>query len=252
MNNPIIVLIPSRFGSSRFPGKALASIQGKAMILHVLDKARTVFENVFVATDDHRIVDVVEKAGGKAILTGNHHHNGTERCAEAVEKIVFRTDSEAIVINLQGDEPFIPSELLSQLAESFSNPDIEIATCVHPVSNRDDIMNPSRVKVVMDNSHNAIYFSRSPIPFAKNHDSESDPAWYHHIGIYGFRLNILKKLVLLEPGILEQKESLEQLRWLENGYKIHCLETNYEGFGVDTPDDLKGIIDNYRSKDKSG
>lgn len=217
------------------------------MVLHVLDKARAVFVNSFVATDDQRIAEVVEAEGGQAILTGIHHRNGTERCAEAVEKTVFNTEPETIVINLQADEPFIPSELLVQLAESFTNPDIGIATIVHPVSVKGGLMNPSRVKVVIDKSHNAMYFSRSPIPFTKESDPKSDHCWFHHIGIYGFRLSILKEIVLLKPGRLEQKESLEQLRWLENGYKIHCIETDYDGFGIDTPEDLKKAVEDRRS-----
>lgn len=209
------------------------------MVLHVLEKARAVFNNVFVATDDKRIAEVVETEGGQAILTGNHHLSGTDRCAEAIEKISMNLDSEAIVINLQGDEPFIPPKLISQLAGVFQNSDIEIATLIHPISTEKDVMNPNRVKVALDKYNNALYFSRSPIPFMKKFDPEADQCWFRHIGIYGFRYSVLKEIVTLSQGRLEQKESLEQLRWLENGYKIHCIETDYDGFGIDTPEDLE-------------
>jgi len=246
MKSKVIVLIPARYGSTRFPGKALCLIHGKAMILHVLDKARAEFDNVFVATDDQRIADVVEKEGGQAIMTGNYHLSGTDRCAEAIDKTSINLHPDTIVINLQGDEPFIPSLLLSKLADTFQNTDIDIATLVHPISLKEDIVNPNRVKVVVDNKLNALYFSRSPIPFMNEFDPESNRTWFQHIGIYGFRLRILKEIVKLSPSWLEQKESLEQLRWLENGYKIRCLETDFEGFGIDTPEDLEKITKDRR------
>jgi len=242
MKNQVIVLIPARFGSSRFPGKVLVPINGKAMVLHVLEKARTVFTNSFVATDDQRVAELVKNEGGQVILTGNHHLSGTDRCAEAVEKISLKLNPDTIVINLQGDEPFIPSKLISDLAKVFQNEDIEIATLIHPISTKDDVLNPNRVKVTLDKNHNALYFSRSPIPFMNKSDSASQHCWFQHIGIYGFRLKVLKEIVTLGQGQLEQQESLEQLRWLENGYKIHCVETDYEGFGIDTPEDMEKAI----------
>ncbi|MEA1878811.1 MAG: 3-deoxy-manno-octulosonate cytidylyltransferase [Bacteroidota bacterium] len=242
MKSQVIVLIPARFDSSRFPGKVLVPINGKAMVLHVLEKALAVFNNVFVATDDKRIAEVVESDGGQAILTGHHHLSGTDRCAEAIEKVSMNLESEAIVINLQGDEPYIPSELITQLAAVFQNRDIEIATLIHPISTEKDVMNPNRVKVALDKYNNALYFSRSPIPYIKKFDPETDQCWFRHIGIYGFRYSVLKEIVTLSQGRLEQKESLEQLRWLENGYKIHCIETDYDGFGIDTPEDLEEAL----------
>lgn len=208
------------------------------MVIHVLDKARAEFENVFVATDDQRIAKLVENNGGKAIMTGIHHKSGTERCAEALENLPQEIDHETIIINLQGDEPFIPSGLIVQLAEVFGKPEIEIATLIHPISKEKDIQNPNRVKVVKDKNNKALYFSRSVIPHPGNSDQKSDNCWYQHIGVYAFRMRVLKEIVKLSPGILEVQESLEQLRWLENGYNIHCLETDYDGFGIDTPEDL--------------
>lgn len=245
MKSPIIVLIPARFSSTRFPGKALALINGKAMVLHVLDKARAVMKNVYVATDDQRIAELVKKEGGQAIMTGKHHRSGTERCAEAIEKTSFNMDQEAIVINLQGDEPFIPSDLISKLAEVFKDPDIEIATLVHQISNQEDLLNANRVKVVKDLNDKALYFSRSLIPYHHEENNVPDVSWFQHIGVYAFRLRILKEIVQLPPGKLEIQESLEQLRWMENGYKIHCLETNYDGFGIDTPEDLEKVNSNF-------
>lgn len=209
------------------------------MVLHVYEKALAAFDNVFIATDDKRVADAVIKEGGRVIMTGNHHLSGTDRCAEAVEKTLMNLDPETIVINLQGDEPFIPSKLISQLAGVFQNKDIEIATLIHPNSSKEDAKNPNRVKVVFDKNHNALYFSRFPIPFIKNPDQTSKYSWFKHIGIYGFRLRVLREIVKLAPGKLEQQESLEQLRWLENSYKIRCVETDYTGFGIDTPDDLR-------------
>lgn len=209
------------------------------MVIHVLDKARAVIKNVFVATDDQRIAELVESEGGQAIMTGKHHDSGSDRCAEAIEKISLNQDLETIIINLQGDEPFIPSILITRLAEVFNDPDVEIATLIHPISKREDLLNPNRVKVVTDTYNRALYFSRSPIPYTTNRDQKTDNYGYQHIGVYAYRLKILNEIVQLEQSELEIKESLEQLRWLENGYRIHCLETDYDGFGIDTPEDLE-------------
>ena len=239
MKNLIIVLIPARFGSTRFPGKALASINGKAMVSHVFDKARAEFDHVFVATDDQRIVDAVESHGGKAILTGLHHQSGTDRCAEAIQKTNLFPGPETIVINLQGDEPFIPSNLLKRLTEAFQEEEVEIATLMHPITDMQDVMNPNRVKVVFDKNNKALSFSRLSKPLSESRDQNSSSLGFQHIGIYAFRLSVLEEIVKLSPSPLEIKESLEQLRWLENGYSIHCIETDYGGFGIDTPEDLE-------------
>ncbi|MBT3244243.1 MAG: 3-deoxy-manno-octulosonate cytidylyltransferase [Bacteroidetes bacterium] len=242
MKSRIIVLIPARFESVRFPGKALADIMGKPMIIHVLENALKAFEDVFVATDDERIEKIVKSAGGQAILTGTHHQSGTERCAEAISLCGIELDSDTIIINLQGDEPLLPSSVIKELAELFKQPDVQIASLVHPIVNPDYISNPNRVKVVLDNYHKALYFSRSPIPYSVNKPSESrSTIMYQHLGIYGYRLRALQEIVKLEPGQLEMSESLEQLRWLENGFTIHCGITDYHGFGIDTPEDLERL-----------
>lgn len=241
MNQSFIVIIPARYASTRFPGKPLAKIQNKAMILHVAEKASTVCQQVYVATDDDRIAKVVSQQGHKVILTGSHHQTGTERCAEAVGQLGELLDSETIVINVQGDEPFLPPQLLTDLANCFTDPACSIATAIHPITHPEAIHNPNRVKVVVDNDHNALYFSRSPIPYPRQGSALS----FQHIGVYAFRSQVLTELVKLEPSLLEQAESLEQLRWLEHGYRIRCVKTNYPGFGIDTPEDLikaEGII----------
>jgi len=204
------------------------------MILHVAEKAGSVCDQVFVATDDERIASLVSHHGLKVILTGSHHRSGTERCAEVLDRLDNQIPSDHIVINLQGDEPFFPPEILTRLANLFADDSCEIATCIHPVTDPEVIMNPNRVKVVTDNRLNALYFSRSPIPYA----GSSKQVGYQHIGIYAYRVNILREIVGLKPGRLEMIESLEQLRWIENGYSIRCLETDYQGFGIDTPEDL--------------
>lgn len=238
MESQIIVLIPARFASTRFPGKPLAQFKGKEIILHVVDKARAVVENVFVATDDPRIAQVVETYGGQAILTGHDHPSGTDRCFEALTKIPFVPEQDAVIINLQGDEPFIPSALLTELANCFQDPEVSIATLVHPISDPEDFQNPNRVKVVLDRKNNALYFSRSPVPYLGNLNTSGQTIGYQHIGVYAFRLASLKKLANLKESLLEKRESLEQLRWLEAGYSIRCLITDYLGFGIDTPEDL--------------
>lgn len=238
MNSAIIVFIPARFGSTRFPGKPLAQLYGKAMIRIVYEKARSVLENVYVATDDQRIADEIAKDKGKVIMTASDHRTGTERIAEAVQGLEARPDDDTIIINLQGDEPFFPAEIILRLEEFMAKKSADIATCIHQITDPEAISNPNRVKVVMNKSEKALYFSRAIIPFSTNPSSISGKI-FQHIGIYAYRLSTLLEIVKLEPGNLEKAESLEQLRWLEHGYNIYCMETDYEGFGIDTPEDLE-------------
>lgn len=237
MKSSIIVCIPARYDSSRLPGKPLAEINGKALVLHVYDKVHAVIEKVYVATDDQRIVDEVIRGNGQVILTDPSHQTGTDRCAEAMESISKDLDQDSVIINVQGDEPFIPTELLFELEKKFSDKSVQIATCVHKITDQNTINNPNRVKVVLNKNNEALYFSRSVIPHQKL-DNKTPSEHYQHIGVYAFRWSTLQKIVKLESSKLELQESLEQLRWLENGYSIHCIITDYNGFGIDTEHDL--------------
>lgn len=243
----VIAIIPARFASTRFPGKPLALIQNKPMIQHVYEKAvhSGLFSEVVVATDDKRIEDVVCAFGGKAIMTSSNHQSGTDRCGEVIQKLDQKFD---IVINIQGDEPFIKKEQLEQLINLFKNPQADIATLKKALTETHDVFNPNVVKVVSDIHKKALYFSRNPIPFARGIDKEKwleGQSYFKHLGLYGYRANVLKKLVQLPPSQLEKTESLEQLRWLENGYSIMIDETPFESIGIDTPEDLRRLNNDY-------
>ncbi len=235
MNPDFIVIIPARFGSTRLPGKALAAIQGKPMVMHVYDNAKKVFDQVFVATDHPTIVETVSGLGGQVILTADHHRSGTERCAEAIHKTGLALTDETVIINLQGDEPLLPPSALSDLSDCFSDEEVSIATLVHPFHSEKDRTNPNRVKAWIGSNGIAINFSRETIAV--------DPgiSCLQHLGVYAFRHSILNQLVNLPPTKREELSSLEQLRWLDNGYAIHCITTDYQGFGIDTPEDYQRI-----------
>ncbi len=242
-----IVIIPARYGSTRFPGKPLADIGGKPMIQRVCEQAAKATGNVWVATDDQRIVDAVQAFGGKVVLTSADHRSGTDRCAEAVSNIAAQTGRQYdVVINVQGDEPFIQPEQIRLAMSCFTdNPKTEIATLIQPINSLDEVMNPSNAKVVLDNEANAIYFSRAPIPYGAKHDPSewlTLATYYNHVGLYAYRTDILQKLALLPEGRLEKAESLEQLRWIENGFKINTRITDHESVGIDTPEDLQKIL----------
>ncbi len=242
-----VVIIPARFGSTRFPGKPLADICGKPMIQRVCEQAAKATENVWVATDDQRIVDAVESFGGKVVMTSTDHRSGTDRCAEAVRNISAQTGrSFDVVINVQGDEPFIQPEQIRLAMSCFEeNAETEIATLIQPIKSLEEVMNPANAKVVLDNEANAIYFSRAPIPYGAKHDPSewlSLATYYNHVGLYAYRTDILQRLAQLPEGRLEKAESLEQLRWLENGFKINTRVTDHEGIGIDTPEDLQRIV----------
>lgn len=234
----VIGIIPSRFASSRFPGKPLVDIGGKTMIQRVYEqatKARALNE-VVVATDDERIYKEVKRFGGHVLMTSPTHLNGTERCAEVVSKPNYGDFD--VVVNIQGDEPFVQPEQINLLAGCFMNNSVEIATLVRLFANEAEKANPSRVKAFTDKQMNALTFSRSASP-------ERLSSYYRifkHIGLYAFRKHVLTELVKLPYSALEKAESLEQLRWLDNGYRIHFELTESESISIDTPEDLKAAL----------
>jgi 3-deoxy-manno-octulosonate cytidylyltransferase (CMP-KDO synthetase) len=249
-----IVIIPSRYESTRFPGKPLADIGGKPMIQRVYEQAAKAIAEVWVATDDERIVNAVKSFGGNVVMTSLNHRSGTDRCAEAVLKASGITGKTYdVVINVQGDEPFMQPDQIELITKCFiDSASTEIATLIQPILKNEDIFRSDMVKVILDNERNAIYFSRSPIPYIVKTDEsnwlEKYP-FYGHVGLYAYRNTVLQQLAKLTEGILEKVESLEQLRWLENGFKIKTNVTDSDSFGIDTPEDLEqaivGGIDKY-------
>lgn len=240
----ILGVIPARFASTRFPGKPLVDILGKTMIMRVYEQAKkaSCLADVVVATDDERIHQHVIEHGGKSILTSPDHQSGTDRCFEAWKKTDEKFD---VIINIQGDEPFIEPAQIEELANCFSDEKAEIATLVKRIENSEILFNPNKVKMVKNNDQFALYFSRHPIPFQKNQPQDqwlTHQPYYLHIGLYGYRASILQEITALPISPLEKAESLEQLRWLENGYRIKVAETQHEAFGVDVPEDLKTLL----------
>ncbi len=239
-------IIPARFASTRFPGKPLVDIGGKTMIQRVYEQVSKVIENVYVATDDKRIYDAVVSFGGKAVMTSEQHKSGTDRCYEAFSKLDEWFD---VVINIQGDEPFIQPEQITELQKCFDEPDTQIATLVKKISeneNFESLNNPNTPKVVINSKNEALYFSRSVIPYIRSTKTDkwtSLHSYLKHIGIYAYRADILQELTQLEQSPLEIAESLEQLRWLENGYRIKVGFTDAETVGIDSPKDLEKIKD---------
>ncbi|MBN1948576.1 MAG: 3-deoxy-manno-octulosonate cytidylyltransferase [Candidatus Cloacimonetes bacterium] len=226
-----IAVIPARLGSTRFPGKPLALLNDKPLIQHVYEKTfqSGLFTRVIVATDHQAILEVVTAFGGEAMLTSSHHPSGTDRIAEVCRKLEFD-----IVVNVQGDEPFITREPLAGLLSVFDDPEIQAASLMNVLDEERD--NPHIVKVVVDKNNFALYFSRSSIPYYRE-KSESN-IYYKHIGVYAFRRQTLLKFVQLTPSFLEQAEKLEQLRLLENGIPIKMVLCDYTGWGIDIPEDL--------------
>ncbi len=243
------IVMPARYDSTRFPGKALALISGRPLIEWVYRAAHRVqgVERVIVATDSNRIADVVKEFGGNVVLTSPHHRTGTDRVAEAARSL----DNE-IIVNLQGDEPVFPDGLIEEMVTLLSDsPQTGIVTACHPIQRREDLDNPNHVKVVVDSSGKALYFSRSPIPYAagdKNGAAETAAA-YRHIGIYVFRRSSLLEFASLPPTPLEKSEGLEQLRALENGMDVRLVISSKSTLGVDTPTDIKivekALADHY-------
>lgn len=236
-----IGIIPARFQSTRFPGKPLAELGGQPIIQRVYENTKKALAEVYVATDDERIYRAVEAFGGKAVYTSPNHQSGTDRCAEAAQKIAGQVQFD-VVINIQGDEPFIRTEQIEGLKDCFNFPETEIATLIKPITNPDEITNMNRPKVVINQNQEAMYFSRSPIPFVRDVCPEEwigRNTFYSHIGMYAYRYDVLLELTKLPVGVLEKAESLEQLRWLENGYRIKTAQTSFENIGIDTPEDLE-------------
>lgn len=234
-------IIPARYASTRFPGKPLAILGGKPVIQRVYEQVSKVLENVYVATDDNRISDAVEAFGGKVIMTSPNHKSGTDRIEEAVSKI---EESFDVVINIQGDEPFIHESQIKTVCSCFDDPATMIATLARPFTSQadsKDIENPNSPKLVCDNNGFAMYFSRSIIPYIrgkKPSEWTSEYGYLKHIGLYAYRRNVLSEITKLPQSTLELAESLEQLRWLQNGYRIKVGLTDIETIGIDTPEDL--------------
>lgn len=242
-----LALIPARYASSRFPGKPLADIHGKPMIRRVYERCVGVFGNdCYVATDDPRIEEAVKAFGGQVVMTSAEHRSGTDRCAEALDTIERQTGRKFdVVVNIQGDEPFIATEQLEQIRGCFADAATQIATLVKPFTADENIFNENSPKVVLSASGDALYFSRSVIPFLRGDAREEWQArhtYYKHIGLYAYRSEVLRAVTRLAPSPLEKAESLEQLRWLENGYRIRTAVTTLESHAIDTPEDLQAIL----------
>lgn len=234
-----IAIIPARYQSTRFPGKPLALINEKSMIQWVYENVVKAVNEAWVATDDERIFEAVQKFGGKAVKTLSTHQSGTDRCAEAA-LIIGEKSNFDVVINVQGDEPFIQPDQIELLKSCFAD-DTEIATLIKRIDTTEELFNPNRPKVVTDNRQNAMYFSRSPIPFVRGIENKNwleEHVFWAHIGMYAYKTEVLQKISKLKQGKLEQAESLEQLRWLENGFKIKTAITEHQSIGIDTPEDL--------------
>jgi len=238
-------IIPARYASTRFPGKPLADLLGKPLIQRVYERVAGYLDRVIVATDDERIFNTVREWDGEALLTSPNHQSGTDRCWEACQKLKEKYD---VIINIQGDEPFVHPSQIELLKAAFMNPRIQIATLIKPFSSCDDLeslLNPNTVKVVINANGEAIYFSRSVVPYIL---IKNPPEWtethvfYKHIGIYAYKPKVLNKITSLPQSVLEKAESLEQLRWIENGFVIQTMITDKETFGIDTPEDLEKAV----------
>lgn len=232
-------IIPARYASTRFPGKPLAVLAGKPVIERVYEQVSAVLDDVWVATDDERIATAVRNFGGRVVMTRADHQSGTDRVEEAVEKIGGGFD---VVVNIQGDEPFIQQSQIETVCRSFDDSDTQIATLGKPFESMEAVMNPNSPKIVVDNRGFALYFSRSVIPFVRNAEREEWFGHYpylKHLGLYAYRREVLRDITRLPQSSLELAESLEQLRWLQNGYRVKVGLTQVETVGIDTPDDLK-------------
>lgn len=242
----IIGIIPARYDSSRFPGKPLIDIAGLSMIQRVYNQAKhaPTLNEVIVATDDQRIYEHVKSFAGNVIMTKKEHQSGTDRCAEVIESV----QGFDIAINIQGDEPFIDPQQINLLGSCFENPQTQIATLVRKVDTIEELFNENKPKVVISKNGEAIYFSRQTVPFlrgVKKEDWLKQRPYYNHIGIYGYRVDVLKNLAKLPYSDLEAMEALEQLRWIDNGYKIHTAISDHSNEAIDTPEDLDHLLKKY-------
>lgn len=234
---PCYGIIPARYQSTRFPGKPLADILGRPMIWHVFERARQCpsLSSVVLATDDDRIQATAEKWGIPVVMTRADHPSGTDRVLEAAE--ILKLNADAVIVNIQGDEPVLEPTMLTKLVDPFSKPEIQVTTLARKIDAA-EAENPDLVKVVFAADHRALYFSRSTIPFQRNTTGSS---YYGHIGIYALRMPVLKKFVTLDQSRLEVTERLEQLRFLENNIPIHIVETEHRSIGVDRPQDIEKV-----------
>ncbi|MFN5879440.1 MAG: 3-deoxy-manno-octulosonate cytidylyltransferase [Flavobacteriales bacterium] len=238
----VLGVIPARYASSRFPGKPLIDLKGKSMIQRVYEGARMseMITDVIIATDDQRIVDEALRFGGNVVLTDPNHPSGTDRCAE----VALQHPEMDVIINIQGDEPLVDYRQLEQLIHVFKNSDVQIATLGNRSISMEDLQNPNRIKIVLDKNHNALYFSRSAIP--NFHHSKGEPLtnypYLRHIGLYAYRAAVLQELTKLQQTALERIESLEQLRWLYNGYPVTIVESEIETPNIDVPEDVEKVL----------
>lgn len=236
-----IAIIPARYSSTRFPGKPLVLIDGKPMIQRVYEQAIQCgdLSDVWVATDDERIQDAVLQFGGKVAMTSPECPSGTDRCTQVLKDQNLQTD---LIINIQGDEPFIQPQQISSLIELMQNTQAEIGTLCKSITEESAIFNPNVVKIVLGKDGKALYFSRHPIPYVRGKEKKdwvNEAPFFKHLGMYAYRSDVLTQLSALPQGLLEKAESLEQLRWLEAGYSIYVAETPWESIGIDSPEDLK-------------
>lgn len=245
-----IGIIPARYGSTRFPGKPLSDIAGKTMIRRVYEQCQLAsLSKVVVATDDDRIAGEVKSFGGEVVITGSHHPSGTDRCQEAYSSI---RENYEVVVNIQGDEPFIHPDQINAVIDCFEVQTVQIATLGKRAHDFKEIQDANRVKVIRNLRGDAIYFSRGPIPFQKDNPHEEWTAnypYFIHLGMYAYRPHILDEITQLKPSALEKAESLEQLRWIEHGYRIRVAETEIEAYPVDHPEDLENIIARLKAGD---
>ena len=243
MGNKIIGIIPARFASTRFPGKPLVGILGKPMIQRVYEQCvkSELLSEIIVATDNPDILNTVENFGGKAVMTSESHPSGTDRCKEAIENSGLHLSPNDIIINIQGDEPFIDPEQIDVLCALFQREEVNLGTLIKPITEASVYSDVNSPKVVRSKTGKALYFSRSPIPFQRDESLGMPSDCFQHIGIYGYRWKTLKEICDLSPSYLEKTEGLEQLRWLENGYEIYTEISNHESIAVDTPEDLMKI-----------
>jgi 3-deoxy-manno-octulosonate cytidylyltransferase (CMP-KDO synthetase) len=246
----ILGVIPARYASSRFPGKPLVMIDGKSMIMRVYEQTlkTTVLNRVIVSTDDERIYTHVKKCGGEVMMTSDMHVSGTSRIGEVVENLSFLGKCPyEVVVNIQGDEPFIDPTQIDLVVSLFNNPEVQIGTLIKEISSSEDLFNANIVKVVTDSSGKAIYFSRSPIPYLRGVPQDKwldSQQYFRHIGLYAYRSSILKPILNLPSAPPEEAESLEQLRWLYHGFSIHTSVTDIETVGIDVPEDLLKLTNN--------
>lgn len=239
----ILGIIPARYASSRFPGKPLALIQGKSMLQRVYEQTiqAQLLDEVIIATDDERIANHASEFGAKVVITKAEHPSGTDRCFEAYQLHGKKFD---YILNVQGDEPFLDPEQIDSLARAC-NGEVEIATQMIKCTNHEVLVDTGEVKIVLNTKKEALYFSRNVIPHIKNKEEKDWHTcfdYYRHVGMYVYRADILEKITSLQPSSLEKAESLEQLRWLEHGYKISCVETNFDSHCVDTPEDIEKVL----------